>query len=35
MSQHILIADDDAGNRDVLRMAFKPAGFTVSVAADG
>ncbi|MDO7730180.1 MAG: response regulator transcription factor [Loktanella sp.] len=35
MSQHILIADDDAGIRDVLRMAFEPAGFTVSVAADG
>lgn len=35
MSQHILIADDDGGIRDVLRMAFEPAGFTVSVAADG
>jgi len=35
MSQHILIADDDAGIRDVLRMALEPAGFTVSVAADG
>ena len=35
MSQRILIADDDAGIRDVLRMAFEPAGFTVSVAADG
>ena len=35
MSQHILIVDDDAGIRDVLRMAFEPAGFTVSVAADG
>lgn len=35
MSQHILIADDDAGIRDVLRMACAQAGFTVSMAADG
>lgn len=35
MSQHILIADDDAGIRDVLRMACEQAGFTVSMAADG
>lgn len=35
MSQHILIADDDAGIRDVLRMACELAGFTVSMAADG
>ncbi len=35
MSQHVLIADDDAGIRDVLRMALEPAGFAVSVAADG
>ena len=34
MSQH-LIADDDAGIRDVLRMACEQAGFTVSMAADG
>ncbi len=35
MSQHILIADDDAGIRDVLRMALEQAGMTVAVAADG
>lgn len=35
MNQHILIADDDAGIRDVLRMACEQAGFTVSIAADG
>jgi len=35
MSQHILIADDDAGIRDVLRMALEAAGFTVAAAADG
>jgi two-component system OmpR family response regulator len=34
MNQH-LIADDDAGIRDVLRMACEQAGFTVSMAADG
>ena len=35
MSQHILIADDDAGIRDVLRMACERARFTVSMAVDG
>ena len=35
MSLHILIADDDAGIRDVRRMACKQAGFTVTMAADG
>ena len=35
MSPHILIADDDAGIRDVLRMACEQAGFTVSMVADG
>jgi len=35
MSQHILIADDDAGIRDVLRMACAQAGLTVSMAQDG
>ncbi len=35
MSQHILIADDDAGIRDILRMAAEQAGFAVSCAADG
>ncbi|MCO4847512.1 MAG: response regulator transcription factor [Yoonia sp.] len=35
MSQHILIADDDAGIRDVLRMACEQAGFAVSMATDG
>ena len=35
MSQHILIADDDAGIRDVLRMACGQAGLAVSLAADG
>ena len=35
MSQHILIADDDAGIRDILRMSLEQAGMTVAVAADG
>lgn len=35
MSGQILIADDDAGIRDVVRMALEVAGFTVAVAADG
>lgn len=35
MSHNILIADDDAGIRDVLRMACTQAGFTVSLAGDG
>ena len=35
MSPHILIADDDAGIRDVLRMACERARFTVSMAVDG
>ena len=35
MNQHILIADDDAGIRDVLRMALEAGGFTVAAAADG
>ena len=35
MSQHILIADDDAGIRDVLRMSLEQAGMTVSLAVDG
>lgn len=35
MSQHILIADDDADIRVVLRMALEQAGMTVTEAADG
>lgn len=35
MSQHILIADDDAGIRDILRISIEQAGMTVAVAADG
>ena len=35
MSQQILIADDDAGIRDVLRMGLEVAGFSVAAAADG
>ena len=35
MSQHILIADDDADIRMVLRIAFEQAGMQVTEAADG
>jgi len=35
MNRHILIADDDAQIRDVLRIALTKAGFEVSQAADG
>ena len=35
MNRHILIAEDDAQIRDVLRIALTKAGFEVSQAADG
>ncbi len=35
MSRHILIADDDAAIRDVLRIALEQAGFVTSEVADG
>lgn len=35
MSKHILVADDDAQIRDVLRIALGQAGFEVSEAEDG
>lgn len=35
MSGQILIADDEAGIRDVLRMALEAAGFTVAAASEG
>ncbi len=35
MSRHILIADDDAAIRDVLRIALEQAGFETSEVGDG
>jgi CheY-like chemotaxis protein len=32
---HVLIVDDDAGSRLLMRRALERAGFTISEAADG
>ena len=35
MSQHILVAEDDAAIRELLRLALTGAGYRVELAADG